>query len=121
MGRRPIGDRPLTNAERQRRRIAKLKLAASDGPSSDTANPALAGALSKIDRLLRENDELRRRLMAAAATAGGQPFNVEHLRRWPAMTAPWLYEKLGDSATDTLISEIKQARAVARRKAYQDQ
>jgi hypothetical protein len=36
------------------------------------------------------------------------------------MTAPWLYEKLGDSATDTLISEIKQARALARRKAYQD-
>ena len=107
----------MTAAERQRRRIAKL---AAAGSSSDTASPALAEALSEIDRLRRENDELRRRLMAAAATAGGQPFNIEHLRRWPAMTAPWLYEKLGDSATDTLISEIKQARALARRKAYQD-
>jgi hypothetical protein len=105
----------MTAAERQRRRIAKL---AAAGSSSDTASPA--EALSEIDRLRRENDELRRRLMAAAATAGGQPFNMEHLRRWPAMTAPWLYEKLGDSATDTLISKIKQARALARRKAYQD-
>jgi hypothetical protein len=121
MGRRPIGDRPLTNAERQRRRIAKLKLAASDGPPSDTDSPALAEALSEIDRLRAENGELRRRLAAASGTAGGQPFNVEHLRRWPAVTAPWLYEKLGDSATETLISEIKQAMAVARRKAYQDQ
>lgn len=111
MSRHAIGDRPMTAAERQRRRIAKL---AAAGSSSDTASPALAEALR------RENDELRRRLMAAAATAGGQPFNIEHLRRWPAMTAPWLYEKLGDSATDTLISEIKQARALARRKAYQD-
>ena len=60
----------MTAAERQRRRIAKL---AAAGSSSDTASPALAEALSEIDRLRRENDELRRRLMAAATTVAASP------------------------------------------------
>jgi hypothetical protein len=114
MSRHAIGDRPMTAAERTTAYSQACRRRFQLGHRQPCRGPVGDRQTAQGERRVAQAPYGRR------CHRGGQPFNIEHLRRWPAMTAPWLYEKLGDSATDTLISEIKQARALARRKAYQD-
>jgi hypothetical protein len=80
MSRHPIGDRAMTNAERQRKYRA-----------------ATAARLAKLSR-------------PARPAADGLVLKVEHARRFPEQTAPWLARQLGHAAIafrDALSQAIK--------------
>jgi hypothetical protein len=90
MSRHPVGDRPMTVAERQRRYLARREFKAAFEALSKLAGPKppVAGT--------------------------GLVVKVEHLRRYPDKTAPWLHQQLGHRATLALRDALSKAIAQER-------
>jgi hypothetical protein len=87
MGRRPIGHRAMTSAERQRRFLDRIRARAA-------APPAPAPAPKP-----------------AFVIADGRSIRIQHCLMFPVETTRWLRQVMGNRATRAIIQGLTQALA----------
>ena len=87
MGRHPVGERAMTATERHRKWLAATIARAT--------TPAPAPLPPVTDSL--------------PPLTGGLPINIDHLRLYPELTAPWLVQRLGPDAARMFYNALGQA------------
>jgi hypothetical protein len=97
MGRPPIGKKPMSAAERQRRSRAARK-------ASKPRQKARAEPQEPRQRAIREKPIVVAWTMPDAPTV-----NVRHLALYPLPVAAWIRRKIGGRATHLLIDALRTA------------